>query len=159
YVVVGVPSHEVSKIVDDLQDPHRSLFDNMADRGAYYLVNFRLPEVAIDPHVFSIIPHTQGTTDFVLTNAAEDAYLPFGSPVESVVTAYVPFTPAEKDRARRPKPEVIRMVRNDMVAVRPELRKFLDKAIKEGGQGTHVTYWDESMSCPKPGQLRELHAA
>jgi flavin-dependent amine oxidoreductase len=156
FVVVGVPSYQVGKIFDDLREPHRSLFANMAERGAYYLVNYRFPSVPIDPHVFSIIPHTRWTTDIVLTNRKEDAYLPVGSPVESVLTAYVPFTPAEKARARQPKAKVLREVRDEIVAVRPELREFLDAAIANSRRDTRVTYWAEAMSCPRPGQLREL---
>lgn len=157
YVVVGVPSHRVSRIFDGLREPHRALFEAMSERGAYYLVNYQLPMVPIDPHVFSIIPHTRWTTDIVLTNAAEDAYLPVGSEVESVVTAYVPFTPTEKNRAKQSGSRVLQEVRDEVVSVRPELAKWLDRAMEKGL--TRMTYWNESMSCPRPGQLTELAEA
>jgi hypothetical protein len=160
YVVVGIPSYQVGSIFDGLQEPHRSLFDNTAERGAYFLVNYRFPRsVPIDPHVFSIIPHTRWTTDIVLTNRQEDAYLPVGSEVESILTAYVPFTSAEKTRAKQSKAKVLREVRDEIVAVRPELRDYLDQAIRNSRKDTHVTYWDEAMSCPQPGQLRQLAEA
>jgi hypothetical protein len=150
YVVVGVPSYQVAGIFDELQDPHRTLFANMAERGAYYLVNYRLSSVPIDPHVFSIIPDTRWTTDIVLTNREEDAYLPVGSPDRVGPDGLRPLHPRRKEARQAPKAKVLREVRDEIVAVRPELAASLDAAIAGSRGRTSPT---GTRRCPARGPV------